>query len=206
MHTETAMRIFGVKSEDVTEGQRFLAKRVTFGIAYGVSGIGLATQLRMMGREGWDAETCDRVIREWLKLYAGCAKYFADVEREVSKTGEVRDCWGMRRYLPAVWSSDLKSAAEAKRQAVNHRIQGGAQGMIQNSMAYLRPLVRRWQNAGLNVRWTLQVHDAILLRLDEELVEFVEPQVREALCEHARIRLRVPVEAKSKTARSWGEL
>lgn len=206
VHTETAALIFGVPAADVTKVQRFFAKRVTFGIAYGVSGSGLATQLRMAGALGWDDQTCDKLIKEWLKLYSGAAAYFDRVEREVVATGFVRDCWGMVRYLPGVWAEDNKLASEARRQAVNHRIQGGAQGLVQNAMAWLKEPVRELQDAGLNVQWVLQVHDALLLRMDEELVEVVQPLVEEGMVRHCGMKLRVPVLVDSHTAGSWGEL
>jgi DNA polymerase I-like protein with 3'-5' exonuclease and polymerase domains len=160
----------------------------------------------MAGAAGWSVEECNRLIREWLKLYKGAAQYFADVEAQVLRTGEVRDCWGMVRYLPAVWSDDEKVAAEARRQAVNHRIQGGAQGMIQRAMVYLRPQVRSIQDMGIAVKWCLQVHDALLLRVPEEAVEIVQPLVESGMVEGCGKVLRVPVVVDSHTAQSWGEL
>lgn len=141
-----------------------------------------------------------------MKLYKGAATYFADVETQVLKTGEVRDCWGMVRYLPAVWSDDEKVAAEARRQAVNHRIQGGAQGMIQNAMVYLRPQVRSLQEMGIMVKWALQIHDSLLLRVAEDAVEVVQPMIETGMVEGCGKVLRVPVVVDSHTAQSWGEL
>lgn len=206
VHTETAAKMFGIRSDDVTKTQRFFAKRINFGIPYGVSDHGLETQMRIAGATGWDEKTCRKFRLEWLKLYRGCARYFTDVENDVSRTGIVRDCWGMVRYLPAVWSNDRKEAAEAKRQAVNHRIQGGAQGLIQKSMIHLIPQIRAMQDAGLNIKWTLQYHDSIILRLDEELFEMVSEIVLDALVNHCGMRLRVPITAEGSCARSWGGL
>jgi DNA polymerase-1 len=205
-HTETASKVFGVSLQDVTKHQRFIAKRVNFGIPYGVSGRGLSTQLRMSGITGWDDTSCDKMIREWLKLYHVCAKYFDRVEGEVARTGVVKDCWGMPRYLPGVWSLDNKVAAEARRHAVNHRIQGGAQGLLQRSMAWLRPRIADLQSQGVNVKWVLQVHDALLLQVAESAVDIVRPLVVEGMTQHAGMKLRVPIMVDSNVSRTWGGL
>lgn len=212
VHTETAARVFGVRTSEITKEdvRRFIAKRVTFGIAYGVSGAGLATQIRMNKTNAqdrdWSVDDCDRLIKEWLKLYKGCAEYFARVEREVMDTGMVRDYSGMIRYLAAVHSDDPKMASEARRQAVNHRIQGGAQQMIQHAMMKLRRPIRELQDEGVGVRWALQVHDALMFRMREEEVEVVKPVVEEVMVTGTGIKLRVPVVVESKVASSWGAL
>jgi DNA polymerase-1 len=212
VHTETAAKIFGVPITDIgkKDVRRFIAKRVTFGIAYGVSGSGLAKQIRMNKTNAqdrdWSVDDCDRLIKEWLKLYKGCASYFAMVEEEVMRTGEVRDYSGMIRYLAAVYSDDPKMASEARRQAVNHKIQGGAQQMIQHAMMNLRRPIRELQDAGLSVRWSLQVHDALQLRMKEEEVEVVRPVVEDVMVNGAGIRLRVPVVVETSVATSWGDL
>lgn len=210
VHTETAARVFGVDIRDVTQTQRNIAKRITFGIAYGVTGSGLATQIRMFvpGAEdqGWDKAACDKAIREWLALYKTADDYFRRVEGEVYRTGVVRDHWGMMRYLPAVWSDDEKVAAEARRQAVNHKIQGGAQGLIQNAMAGLRQPIRELQRQGVGVWWTLQVHDALLFRVEEEHVARVEELVLDGMVRYCGLELQVPLLADAKTATTWGDL
>jgi uracil-DNA glycosylase family 4 len=219
IHTETAVRIFGVPADRVTKLQRFSAKRVTFGVAYGVSGLGLSDQIRMMtGSIEWDDRTCDKLIKEWLRLYKGAAKYFDDVEREVVSTdtrtkrlytrepGVVIDCSNMPRYLPSIWSKDRKLAAEARRQAVNHRIQGGSQELIQNSIRHLKPIIRTMRQAGMSIHWTLEYHDSIILRLLEELYDAVSEIVLDALVNHCGMKLRVPIAADGHKARTWGQL
>lgn len=206
VHTETAARVFRIPTSEVTKVQRTLAKRIGFGIAYGVSGHGLATQLRMMGIEGWPEDECNRLIREWLKTYKGAAAYFKQTETNVVKTGEVRDCWGMRRYLPGVWAREKKVAAESRRQAVNHRIQGGAQGLLRNGLAWLWERVLMMQEAGLEVYPSLTIHDSVILRCSEDIADAVEELAVEALTQHGGITLRVPVEASASRATTWGEL
>lgn len=217
VHCETAARIFGLKVyadaptkaemySEVDEMQhRYPSKRAGFGIITNIQGAGLLDQLRMFGCKGWDEDGCDRLIAEWLKVYKGVASFLDECKREVRQRGVVRDCWGMPRYLPGVWSEDRKVAAEAERAASSHKIQGGAQGMIQTSMAWLKPYVRSLRLAGANVRWCLQIHDEVILRFDEDLWSTLDPLVTEGLTEHT-LKLIVPVKAKGSCARTWGRL
>lgn len=209
IHTETASRIFGVKPEDVTKIQRFLAKRATFGIAYGVSGMGLATQLRTMpgiDTSEWGEDRCTEIINEWLKLYNGCNDYFNSVRKETKRTGMVRDCWGMIRYLPTVWSDKEGEVQAAYREAINHRIQGGAQGCLQNSIGWLRPHIAALNDAGIGAKWGLTIHDSLLFVVEKEHVDTVEAVVLEGMTKHCGLQMRVPWNADAKHAASWGGL
>lgn len=222
VHTETAAKMFGIplkqlkadlKKDKSTEARkraelmRFLSKKITFGgIMYGQTGMGLAVQLRMMGIKGWSSERCDQLKVDWRKIHKVAAQYISDAESDVMRTGEVRDCWGMPRYLPAVWSGDRRLIAEAKRQAVNHKIQGGAQGLLQNGLAWLYPRIKNRQARGENVQLCLTVHDSLILRLDETLADEVGALVVEALTEHNGLKMRVPCLADIKVASTWGNL
>jgi uracil-DNA glycosylase family 4 len=206
IHTETASTLFGISLDAVTKNQRTFAKRINFGIPYGASGQAVSTQLRMMGILDWDEAACNKFIQQWMRLYKGAAAYFTQVEQQVVATGYVKDHWGMRRYLPAVWSVDRKMSSEARRHAVNHRIQGLAQGMLQNSIVWLRPKIREMQQAGKKVRWSLSVHDSVVFWLAEEHYEELSEVVLTGLTEHSGIKLRVPVLAEGSKSVSWGGL
>lgn len=208
VHSETAAEIFRIPVDQVDKMKhRWPAKRAGFGIVYGISGVGLQAQLRMMGGEGWTVESCDELIDKWLDSYPGVRSYIAETRRRVRQTGVVRDRWGMIRYLPGAWSHDGKTRAEAERTAVSHEIQGGAQGMIQNSMRWLRPIIRELQLAGHGVHWVLQIHDEIVLRFDEDLRDVIHALVIEALTEHHGVEdVRVPIEADGNVSDTWAGL
>lgn len=209
IHSETVSTIFGIPLEEVDKEDietRIPAKTAGFGVLYGIQGEGLLAQLRTLGLEEWDVERCEGLIEGWLDTYPGVRDYIHRTKKEVEKVGWVRDHWGMYRHLPGIWSDEGKIRAEAGRIAVSHRIQGGAQGMIQRSMAWLKPIIRSMQEGGLNVHWCLQIHDEIVMRFSEELWEVLNPLVVEALTEHCGVELRVPVKAEGHMAKTWGGL
>lgn len=118
----------------------------------------------------------------------------------------VRDHWGMIRYIPGVLSRDERVSAEAGRIAASHKIQSMAQGMIQNSMVWLRDRIWEMQDAGLAVDWRLQIHDELILLCDEEIAETVKDLLLEGLTKHSGVKLRVPVLAEANIAKTWGGL
>lgn len=209
IHRETAALIFGIDARDVDEMKhRLPAKNTLFGVLYGIAGEGLKTQLWKLGQTHWTVDSCQDLIDEFLKLYKGVAEYIKLVGREVksSRWNEVRDHWQMSRYLPAIAFPDRKLAAEAARQAVSHRIQGGAQGMIQNSMRYLRYTISDIQKKGVRVKWRLQIHDEIILTFPPKLWSTLDQIVTDAMVNHCGDKLIVPVKAKGHTAQDWGGL
>jgi len=206
IHTETATRMFEVDAADVTKDQRVAAKTGTFGILYGMSPHTYMILLQKQGLTGWTDARCKDGIEKWFTTYSGVAEYVSENTAQARREGLVTDCWGMVRYLPGIWSDDNSVRAEAERIATNHKIQGGAQGMIQRSMVWLDRHVRDLQRAGENVQWCLQVHDEVILKFDEDLWPVMNGLVLEALTEHSGIELRVPVEAEGHMAKTWGGL
>jgi uracil-DNA glycosylase family 4 len=207
VHRQTAARIFKIPVREVDKFKhRLPAKNAGFGTLYGIGGEGLLIQLKKLGIEGWTRDSCDRLIRDWLKTYKGIDDYIKRTIARVSKTGIVTDYSGMMRHVPAIFSDDPKLRSEAGRQAVNHEIQGTAQTMIQNSIAWLKPIVWKWQDEGYNVKWRLLIHDEIILTFARELWDMVNPVVLEGLTQHSGIELSVPIEAEGHMASNWGEL
>jgi uracil-DNA glycosylase family 4 len=211
-HRETACRIWDIPPEEVDEIKYYVAKRIIFLTFYGGGGETLKEQLWMQGLTSWRADECQDLIDMTVsKVYPGIAEYKARVADEVARdpAGEVRDMWNMPRFLPGIHSSDRKIREEAIRHAVSHKIQGGAQGMLQNSIAWLKYEIPKLAEMGAGIGledWRLTVHDSLLLTCEEWAVPIVQPVVERGLTEHHGARLRVPVRAESKTARSWGAL
>lgn len=209
IHTETASKIFNIHPDKIDKFKhRLPAKNAGFGTIYGLSGSGLLDQLRMNGAEGWTEQSCDKLIRDWFTLYPGMKEYIDRTSYDLRRSPNalVRDSWGMPRYLPAIWSDDRKESAEAGRHAVSHKIQGTAQGLIQKSIIWLRPIIRDMQLSGLNVKWRLQVHDEIILSFDRELWDMLNDLVIDALTNHCGMELRVPVKAEGAMGKNWSSL
>lgn len=206
-HVQTASHLFGVRPEDVDEDtQRTPSKRITFGVGYGLRGHGLAAQLQSFGITGWPEDRCEEFIREWYKLYSGFADYTRRCTEEARRTGIAFDDWGMPRYVAGIWSRTPKIAAESARYYVSHKIQGWAQGAIQNAMRAHKPTMLHWQRVDkIPIWWLLQEHDALVFECESSYVEKVKPIIVNAMTTKHGIRnCRVPIEVDVKVTRAWG--
>lgn len=208
IHTETAAIIYRVPVSAVTKTQRTFAKTINYGIVYGIGPLGLQTQLRILKVIATRDECAKMIHRVLHEVYPGISAYMKRVALDTANDPRacVRDYWGMPRYLPGIWSDSDYTRAEAEREAVSHTIQGTAQGMIQNSMRWLREPIETLQDSGCDVHWSLEVHDELLLECEANMCDTVSGLVIEGLTRHSGIELRVPIESSGTTAESWGGL
>jgi uracil-DNA glycosylase family 4 len=204
IHTDTASKIFNIPYEDVDKmDHRYPAKRAGFGVITGIQAPGLLDQLRMAGCKRWTLEKVNMLIEGWFDLYPGVAKYMVACREECKENGGVvTDRWGMARHLPGIFSDKKGVQLEAERQTHSHRIQGGAQGIIQNAMGWLYPRIRQYGDA---VRWLLQVHDELIVECVEGMEEIIGPLMIEGLEKHGADMI-IPITAGGNFAKEWGKL
>lgn len=206
IHKQTAAMIFNVPLDEVTKDQRTAAKTINFGILYGMGADALETQLRMKGITGWPKSRCAQTISDWFSVFTGVQAYIDSVVREVKRSGYVEDVSGKRRDLPDINSTNSAEFEAAKREAVSHRIQGGAQTIIQNAMIYLDNEILALRDSGMDVRWLLQYHDELIILCREEDHDYVDAVMVEGMTRHYDVDMRVPVLVEGHSAKSWGEL
>jgi DNA polymerase I len=205
IHLLTASLIYQIPIDEVTDEQRTLAKNIGFGIVYGITAKGLQAQMSIRGQERSEAE-CQEMIDAYLtRAYPGVARYMDRMAAEARQQGYVVDMFGRMRYLAAVHSTVKHVAAEAVRQAGNHPIQAGAQGVIKLAMADIHRKTLKLRKKGYRVNWLLQEHDALMCEHDAGLEELLDPIVKKAMSNAAE--LLVPISSKGGLgARTWAEL
>lgn len=138
----------------VTKAQRDHAKRVNFGIVYGIQDVGLSAQL------GVSREVAAEYIQQYLRKFSGVAAYIESVKKYVRRKKYVRSVFGRTRHLPEIASQDPGVVSEAERQAVNFTIQSPASDI---TLFALHKVLNWLRLSGLkSVVWNI-IHDAILL-------------------------------------------
>jgi len=198
IHTTTAAAVYSIPPEKVTRNQRNFAKRVNFGLIYGMSSFRLA---RESGLTPGEAET---FVKRYFAQFPGVERYLEATRIMARTDGYVETLFGRRRYFP-VFKSPMSSAnrqavMRAEREAVNHPIQGTAADIIKIAMVRLHAqLSGRYQ-----ARMLLQVHDELLLELPVEEVEAVRPMVIEIMCD--AYELDAPLRVEAETGANWLEL
>ena len=195
IHKKTASLIYGLDEKDVTDSMRETAKRVNFGIVYGLSAYGLSRDLKIGQEESQGF--IDAYFARYPKVKDYIDKQIASAEEE----GFVTTILGRRRYLPEIKNKNQSIRSLAQRQAVNTPIQGSASDIIKLAMVEIH---REIKEKGFKSKMILQIHDELLFDVPEdELKEFIV-LIKDKM-EHV-LELDVPIKVDIKIGRNWSEM
>lgn len=201
LHELTARKLFRVSPrKKVAKTLRYIAKTLNFAILYGITARALLEQLAVAGIYDYSLRDCERFIQEWFDLFPRVKSYLIHLCRETERTGEVRDWVGRLRYVPniALPRGPLKEKAE--RDVGNFPIQAGSRELVKIAEGEMVPWLRGTR--GL-VDPILDIHDEVLLEVDEDVVEEVGEIVRGYMLAEGRKRFGVPLEAGVTWGKSW---
>ncbi|GLC96104.1 DNA polymerase I [Cupriavidus sp. TA19] len=194
IHRATAAEIFGVEREAVSSEQRRYAKVINFGLIYGMSAFGLASNL------GIEREAAKHYIDRYFMRYPGVAHYMEETRQTAREQGYVETVFGRRLWLPDINGGSGPRRQAAERAAINAPMQGTAADLIKLSMI----AVQGWlEGDGLQTRQIMQVHDELVLEVPEHELELVKARLPELMCTVAQ--LRVPLVAEVGSGANWEE-
>ena len=182
IHRQTAAEIFFVAPELVTSDMRRVAKTINFGIVYGMSSFGLASQLHV------SRKAAQTFIDRYFAHFAGIRAFMEAIVLQARQDGFVSTLLGRRRILREINSSNRTQREFAERTAINTPIQGTAADIIKLAMLRVhQDLTQR----GLRARLLLQIHDELVLEVPEDEIVLVLALVKEKM--EAALPLRVPL-------------
>ncbi len=194
VHSATAMRIYGVKQEEVTREMRRNAKTVNFGIIYGMSAFGLSERLNIPRKEAAD------IIDQYFSKYHGIKEYIDKTIAFAKKHGYVETMMKRRRYLRDINSSNATVRGFAERNAINAPIQGTAADLIKIAMINI---LHELEKKKLTSKMILQVHDELVFDMLKTEADQVRAIVDDKM-KHA-IPLDVPVDVEISAGKNWLE-
>jgi DNA polymerase-1 len=188
IHRITAARVFGVSPELVTTEMRIAAKRINFGLLYGMGAYSLA---RDLGVSTSEAKTFIEAYFNQFPRVRGCLDA---ILAEARRKKEVTTLFGRVRPIPDIGASNAGVRSNAERMAVNAPFQGTAADIIKIAMIRLADALR---DTGLAARLVLQVHDELVLDAPEGEAPRVSRLVREVMEGAARLRVHLAVDVGS---------
>ncbi|MDD5005228.1 MAG: DNA polymerase I [Candidatus Omnitrophica bacterium] len=195
IHKATAALIYGVDLKDVEDKMREVAKRVNFGVIYGMSAYGLSKDLDI----GLDVaqDFIDTYFLRYPKV-----KVFIEGQIKLARDkGYVATIMGRRRYLPYINSKNIGLRQFSERQAVNATIQGSAADLIKLAMINIQEELDKKK---MQTKMVIQVHDELVFDFPDDeksqLVKIVKSGMEEA------IKLDVPVKVSLKIGQNWAEM
>ncbi len=194
IHAITASQVFGVPLEEVTPAMRTEAKAVNFGIVYGISDFGLASNI------GISRNKAKVYIDKYFEKYPNIKKYMNNEIAKCKKEGYVETLWGRRRYVPEIKSNNYNVRQFGERVAMNAPIQGTAADIIKIAMIHVQKAL---EERHLKSRLILQVHDELVIETLNEEVEEVQKILVD--CMESVIDLNAPLKAEAKIGEDWYE-
>jgi DNA polymerase-1 len=194
IHRATAAVVLGVAPELVTAEQRRAAKTINFGILYGMSAYGLSQELGISTKEA------DRFIATYMGQYPGVKRYMEETLESAEREGKVETLYGRVRWMPDIKSKNWNLRENARRMAINARIQGTAADILKLAMIAVD---RRLRDEQPGAHLLLTVHDELVLEVPAEQAE---PVARIVKAEMAGVAdLKVPLEVDAGWGGSWYE-
>jgi DNA polymerase-1 len=192
IHRSTAATVLGVAVDLVTGEQRRAAKTINFGLIYGMSAYGLAQALGISNKEA------EQFIAVYFARYAGVQGYMQETLAAAERDGRVETLYGRRRYLPDIQSKNWNLRENARRVAINARIQGTAADLMKLAMIAVD---RRLRAEHPKARLLLSVHDELVLEAPAAEAPAVAELVRVEMAGVAE--LAVPLVVDSGVGPTW---
>ena len=194
IHQSTAAAVFKVPVEKVTKELRSRAKAVNFGIVYGISSFGLGTDLNISRKEA------ESYIKSYFETYPGVKKYLDTQVADAGKNGYSTTLCGRRRPIPELTSTNFMQRSFGERIAMNSPVQGSAADIIKIAML---KVYERLKAECPEAKLLLQIHDELLVEVDEEKADIVEKIMTEEM--QSAVDLPVSLEVGVARGKSWFE-
>jgi DNA polymerase-1 len=194
IHAITASEVFGVPVEGMDPMIRRQAKAINFGIIYGISAFGLASQLGISNGEA------KKFIDAYFARFPEIRRYMEMAREEAHRTGRVTTLFGRSCVINGINDRNPAMKAFAERAAINAPIQGGAADIIKRAMVRLPAAL---SDAGSSARMLLQVHDELVFEVKESELESTRAVVKRVM--EGAASLSVPLLVDMGAARTWAE-
>ena len=195
IHALTASEMFNVPLDQMTPDIRRQAKAINFGVIYGISGFGLARNLRIERAEA------QGFIDRYFERFPGIRAYMDDTKAFAKKHGYVQTLFGRKIHTPEIGAKGPR-AGFAARAAINAPIQGTAADVIRRAMIRMPAAIRDLPAAML-----LQVHDELLFEVEEgsedKLIETARTIMENAGDPVVKLDVKLTVDAGK--GKNWAE-
>lgn len=173
VHTLTASKIFDVPEEAVTKDMRRKAKAVNFGIVYGQSKYGLASQLDISPAKA------DEFIIKYFQTYPAIQKYMLKTIDYAREYGYVKTIYGRKRWFDTIiYATSTQEREAGERAAINAPLQGSAADLIKKAMIDLYNYIKQMN---LKSKIVIQVHDELVLEVVQSERDLVSELVKKAM-------------------------
>jgi len=187
--------MFDVPLEQMTSDIRRQAKAINFGVIYGISGFGLARNLRIPRAEA------QAFIDRYFERFPGIKDYMDATVTYAKEHLYVKTLFGRTIHTPEI-NAKGPTAGFAKRAAINAPIQGTAADIIRRAMVRMPAAI-----ADLPATMLLQVHDELLFEVDVDAVDTLITRAKDVMetASDPVVRLDVPLIVEAGQGVNWAQ-
>src|SRR5438067_5153210 len=192
LHRVTAAQVFSVTADQVSKEQRDFAKRLNFGVVYGIG----AQRFSMM--TGLGVSEAENVLRRYFSTYGRLDAYLRESANRAVSEKQARTASG-RLVRFNFDASDRQQISMTQRNGKNAPIQGTSADILKRALRLLKDDLRDTSAKIVNI-----VHDEIVVEVDESEAESIAEKVERAMCVAGEEYLQtVPVKVESQIACEW---
>ena len=191
-HAATAAQIFNIMASDVSTDQRSFAKRLNFGVVYG---LGASRFAMMTGLTQRDAE---ETLRRYFATYPRMDEWLRNAARNVLTERSARTASG-RMARMSFDPNDRSSIGAAQRYAKNMPIQGTSADILKRALRLLHDDLRDGSGRLVNI-----VHDELVVECDAADVDHIAAKLESAMLRAGeQFVRRVPIKVDVHVADEW---
>lgn len=193
-HTATAAQVFGVKPDEITADQRSFAKRLNFGMVYGIG----ASRLAMM--TGLTQTEAENMMRRYFGTFSGLDAYLRESGRRVISERVARTA-SNRMLRLRFDENDRQQVASAKRYGVNMPIQGTSADILKRALRLLHDDI-----SGTSAKLVNIVHDEIVVECNTAETESTAEKLTSAMTRAgSEFISKVPIKVDVHIADEWAK-
>ncbi|MCW5959833.1 MAG: hypothetical protein KIS76_06690 [Pyrinomonadaceae bacterium] len=193
-HTSTAARVFNIDPKDVSADQRSFAKRLNFGVVYGIG----ASKFAMM--TGLTEPEAENMMRRYFTTYRGLDAWLRDAARKSVIDRTARTASG-RLVKFRFDETDRAAKGGAQRNGKNFPIQGTSADILKRALRLLHDKI-----SGTSAKLVNIIHDEIIVEADTAEAEQTAKFLEDAMCDAGKEYIkRVPVNVDVKISDEWSK-
>src|SRR5215204_1612966 len=195
LHRVTAAQVFGVKLEEVSKEQRDFAKRLNFGVVYGIGARRFALLTGLTETEAED------LLKRYFATYRDLDTWLRDAAHKAVRERTAPRTVAGRLFRFNFDPEDRQAASSAQRNGKNAPIQGSSADIIKRALRLLHDRLKGTEARVVNV-----VHDEVVVECPEEGAEEFARVVEEAMCAAGEEYVKaVPVKVESAVTDEWAK-
>ena len=192
LHRVTASQVFNVSLDQVSKEQRDFAKRLNFGVVYGIG----AQRFALM--TGLSVPEAENVLRRYFGTYRELDTYLREAANRAVQDRQART--GSGRLVRFRYDeNDRQQISMTQRNGKNTPIQGTSADILKRALRLLRDELRDTNAKIVNI-----IHDEIVVETDADEAEETAAKLERVMCAAGEEYLKtVPVKVETEIAEEW---